>query len=105
MATSSRKVQAGLRPTREKLVAATCDILAAHGYEPRRHDGTVTLANCPFHALSSDHTDLVCGMNLALMDAVVARLGESKLTATLDSPPAAAVWCSRPADAPPYRFS
>lgn len=47
----------------------------------------VTLANCPFHALASEHTDLVCGMNLALMDAVVARLGESKLTATLDSAP------------------
>ena len=67
---------AGRRPNRERLVAATCETLALHGYEPRRDDDTVTLANCPFHALAAEHTELVCGMNLALIDALVASVGE-----------------------------
>ena len=33
-----------------------------------RTDGAVTLANCPFHALAREHTELVCGMNLRLLD-------------------------------------
>jgi predicted ArsR family transcriptional regulator len=74
---------AGRRPTRERLVAAACETLALHGYEPRRDDDTVTLANCPFHALAVEHTELVCGMNLALVDALVAPLGENTLTARL----------------------
>jgi predicted ArsR family transcriptional regulator len=29
------------------------------------------LRNCPFHALVAEHRDLVCGMNLALIEGVV----------------------------------
>lgn len=48
-------------------VQALIAVLREHGYEPRREDdGTVTLGNCPFHALAQDFVDLVCGMNLAL---------------------------------------
>ena len=43
------------------------DVLAAHGYEPRLRGRTVTLLNCPFHLLAQEHTELVCGMNLALL--------------------------------------
>lgn len=53
------------------------DALAPFGYEPRvAADGGehVTLRNCPFERLVGDHTDLVCGMNLAFVDAVVAAL-------------------------------
>jgi predicted ArsR family transcriptional regulator len=75
---------AGAGATREGLVSATCAMLAAHGFEPRRSEGTVTLANCPFHALASEHTELVCGMNLALIDGVVGKLERAALTATLD---------------------
>ena len=35
-----------------------------------------TLANCPFHALAQSHTDLVCQMNLALVDALVDEIGD-----------------------------
>jgi len=65
-------------------VASTCHALAVRGYEPRVNDGSITLANCPFHALAKDHTALVCGMNLALVGAITERLGEGTLTATLD---------------------
>lgn len=51
-------------------------------------DGDViTLANCPFDALARDHTELVCGMNLALIDAAVAGVGDTSLAARLDPAP------------------
>ena len=39
--------------------------LTTHGYEPRIKDAAILLANCPFDALAREHTELVCGMNLA----------------------------------------
>jgi predicted ArsR family transcriptional regulator len=47
-------------------------------------DSSVILVNCPFDALARDHTDLVCGMNLALLGAVADRVGDGTLTARLD---------------------
>jgi predicted ArsR family transcriptional regulator len=58
-------------------------VLAACGYEPHLHEDTITLRNCPFHALAQEHTELVCGMNLALVEAVTDRLG-GQLTPRLD---------------------
>ena len=46
--------------------------LEALGYEPHERDGVVELLNCPFHALAREHTALVCGMNLHLVDALLA---------------------------------
>lgn len=63
---------------------AACGVLTRLGYEPVLRDGEITLANCPFHALVADHTDLVCGLNLALLDAVAGELGPDRLTARLD---------------------
>ena len=60
-----------------------CHALTAHGYEPRQQGGSIVLANCPFHALARNHTELVCGMNLALVGAVAERLGKGALTARL----------------------
>lgn len=45
------------------------------GYEPVFEDDQVILANCPFHALAQDHTDLVCGMNEALLTGICQSLG------------------------------
>jgi predicted ArsR family transcriptional regulator len=46
-------------------------ILTDHGYEPRRVDHTVVMANCPFHALAVGHTELVCGLNHSLLSGFV----------------------------------
>ncbi len=54
--------------------AATCRVLAAHGYEPRIDGPQIALRNCPFHALAQEHTELVCGLNLALVGALTQRL-------------------------------
>ena len=51
--------------------------LAAHGYEPRAEATGRSLANCPFHALAREHTELVCGMNLDLITALLDELAAS----------------------------
>ena len=61
--------------------------LAGQGYEPYDDDGVVRMANCPFHQLAQGHTELVCGMNLALMRGVTDGLGESGLQPLLDPAP------------------
>lgn len=78
---------AGARPSRGRLVAATCAALTRQGYEPRMDGDMIALANCPFDALARDHTELVCGMNLALIDAAVAGVGDTSLAARLDPAP------------------
>jgi predicted ArsR family transcriptional regulator len=67
------------------------DVLAAEGYEPRTSaDGVIRVANCPFHALVDAHRDTVCGMNLALTEALCAELAPEELSARLDPQPG---WC------------
>ncbi|WP_217369112.1 helix-turn-helix transcriptional regulator [Nonomuraea antri] len=66
---------------------AVADTLARHGYEPRAgHEGLV-LANCPFHRLAQSYTELVCGMNLDLIDGVIERLCPGSLRARLNPGP------------------
>jgi predicted ArsR family transcriptional regulator len=49
----------------------TARVLERHGYEPQRSGSRVLLANCPFDRLATDHTDLVCNLNLALIGGVI----------------------------------
>ncbi len=68
-------------------LSTVCGLLADLGYEPRAEGDDVVLANCPFHALVADHTALVCGMNLALLDAVAGAAGPDGPHARLDPAP------------------
>lgn len=52
----------------------TAEVLGRYGYEPRTAAGEVCLANCPFDRLATRHTELVCGMNLALIGGVIEEL-------------------------------
>jgi predicted ArsR family transcriptional regulator len=63
--------------------------LRAHGFEPRQgSDGVIRLRNCPFRQLASDHRDLVCGMNLAMINGLVTGLGrDGELRPALDPAP------------------
>lgn len=65
------RARAGSRAGRQRLFAEMTGALAEQGYEPVAAGGEVRLRNCPFHALVSEHKDLVCGMNLALIEGVV----------------------------------
>lgn len=68
---------------RGRQLAAAAGLLAELGYEPRVERSSITLANCPFHQLASDYTELVCGMNVALIDGIIAGLDLPALQAQL----------------------
>ena len=56
------------------------DALARCGYAPADDGrGGLTLENCPFHALATRHTPLVCGANLALVEGVVEATGDDRM--------------------------
>ena len=47
-------------------------MLTQQGYEPcGGADGVIRLRNCPFHQLTEQHREVVCGMNLALVEGLV----------------------------------
>jgi predicted ArsR family transcriptional regulator len=72
-------------PDEDADVAGT---LAGHGYEPRLgDDGVIRLRNCPFHQLAEHHRDVVCGMNLGLIEGILAGLGAGGLRPVLDPRP------------------
>jgi predicted ArsR family transcriptional regulator len=81
------RATAGPEPTSERLVACTCQTLTENGYEPKRTNGTIVLRNCPFDALAREHTELVCGMNLVILDAATEQLPEISLVARLEPSP------------------
>ncbi len=56
-------------------VDALVSTLRKHGFEPRPEGETVVLANCPFHDLSREYTQLVCGMNLSLCQGIADAVG------------------------------
>jgi predicted ArsR family transcriptional regulator len=66
-----RELGAAAAATGEPGEQAVLRVLEEQGFEPRVEDGVVMLANCPFHALAQEHTELVCGMNLRLLDGVL----------------------------------
>ncbi len=64
----ARELGLGLGAT----AAALEDALTRCGYSPTDDgQGGLTLENCPFHALATRHTPLVCAANLALVQGVV----------------------------------
>ena len=63
-------------------------VLAQQGYEPcGGADGVIRLRNCPFHQLAEQHRELVCGMNLALVEGLVEGLGADGWHPALDPRP------------------
>jgi predicted ArsR family transcriptional regulator len=78
------RAAAGPRPSPQRLLACTCEALTENGYEAQRSGDTIVLRNCPFDALAREHTELVCGMNLAIMTAVTEQLQETVLAARLE---------------------
>jgi predicted ArsR family transcriptional regulator len=71
----------------EAATAALTAALKDHGYEPYDDGEAVRLRNCPFHHLAQRHLSLVCGMNLSLLVAAVARCPALPLSAVLEPRP------------------
>lgn len=64
-----------------------CAVLADAGYEPVVEEAGVALRNCPFDRLARTHRDLVCGLNVDLVQGVLDGLGCVDRTAVLDPRP------------------
>ena len=62
------------------------DVLAQRGYAPCAADDEIRMRNCPFHHLVDEHRELVCGLNLALLDELVGVL-DAGYRADLDPTP------------------
>lgn len=79
--------RAGPRAGRRRRREALQSVLRDAGYVPFEREGELRLLNCPFHELAQRHRDLTCGMNLALVQGLLAgaRLPES--AARLDRQP------------------
>jgi predicted ArsR family transcriptional regulator len=64
------------------------ELLAERGYEPWREGSAVRLRNCPFHVLAREFPPLVCGMNLALLEGMLAGASTGRgWTARMDPRP------------------
>jgi predicted ArsR family transcriptional regulator len=69
--------QCGRRPSRRRIREAALSLLRDRGFEPYMDsDGVVRLRNCPFHSLAADEPELVCGMNLSLIQGMADGLGD-----------------------------
>jgi predicted ArsR family transcriptional regulator len=82
--------------------ARVVEVLRQRAFEPEtRADGVTVLHNCPFHQLAQAHTELVCGMNLCMLDSFLTELGGLDLHAELE--PEGGYCCVRIHPTPPRR--
>jgi predicted ArsR family transcriptional regulator len=76
------------RPGARRLMEAAREVLAGLGFEPVAGDGAeLLLGNCPFHGLVATAPDLVCAMNQAFNQGLLAGLGGGPVRADLDLAP------------------
>jgi predicted ArsR family transcriptional regulator len=79
------KGRLGRRPSQAARRAGVIEQLRDHGFEPEvLDDGVTLLHNCPFHLLAQDHTQLICSMNLCLLDGLLGQVGDTGLSARLE---------------------
>jgi predicted ArsR family transcriptional regulator len=74
-------------PSRRRRVEQLTELLREHGYEPHAVGSTITLRNCPFHALAEEHRELICCMNLELLRGAVGAAGLEDDVARRDPAP------------------
>jgi len=74
--------------TRSRSLQGALGLLRDVGFEPERErGGKVVLKNCPFDALARQSREVVCGMNLALVQGMVAGLGLDDAEVALEPAP------------------
>jgi predicted ArsR family transcriptional regulator len=65
---------------------ALTDLLRSYGYAPIADDGELSLSNCPYEPLAEANRDLVCTMNLALVEGAAAGVGLRGVDCSLRAP-------------------
>jgi predicted ArsR family transcriptional regulator len=81
------RLRAGRRPTHDRLRSALRTVLEERGFESQLVNAELCLRNCPFDSLSDVYRDLVCPMNLAMMQGMLEGLGASGLEAAFEPRP------------------
>ena len=75
-------------PGSERALSIAEETLGEYGFEPYRDEsGSVSLRNCPFHRLSRQAPELVCGLNREFIDGVLRGLGNESVEAALEPTP------------------
>jgi predicted ArsR family transcriptional regulator len=73
-------------------------LLRDRGYEPFDDEGVLRLRNCPFHTVAQSHPEVVCDMNLNLVEGLIAGL-DLDVRATLEPGSGRCCVAIRPANA------
>ena len=81
------RARLGRPASAEQQVDAIAEALDRYGYEPQCDEEAMRLRNCPFDSLAQGHRELVCGMNLNLVEGVVDGIGADDLEACRQSRP------------------
>ena len=85
---SEARRRAGARPKKAALMGIALTVLSEYGFEPfLGTQGDILLRNCPFDAAVEVSKEIVCGMNLRLMEGLVAGLRLAGVSARLDPKP------------------
>ncbi len=88
--------------SKESGQTAMSAVLTEHGFEPfAGDDGSVALRNCPFHQLAEHHREIVCTMNLALIEGVASGIGADDARPALEPVPGRCCVVVRTGQAPP----
>jgi predicted ArsR family transcriptional regulator len=69
------------------LLEAAEAALDREGFAPHREGARICLANCPFDAVARRHRDVVCPMNLAMLEGFLSAAGIRDVEARLDPAP------------------
>ena len=83
----ARAVGAGLARRDPGPGGSLLGVLEGVGFEPAQQGEAIVLRNCPFHELARQHTELVCGMNLHLLEGLLDGWGGTGMTARLAPAP------------------
>ena len=76
---SGRVMRSPLTSSRHCEAADTCHVVTTAA--------PIELRNCPFHAVARDHTEVLCGLNLGLVEGVLPGWGDTDAHADLDPYP------------------
>ncbi len=79
--------EARRRSARGGIRDALVSVLRDAGYAPFEREGELRMLNCPFHELAQRHRAVTCGMNLALLQGLMAGAGLPSEGARLDVQP------------------
>ena len=80
-----RDLAAAVRGDASGWEQALLGLLQSRGYEPfAAEPGIVRLRNCPFDDVAARHPELVCALNLALIEGMLAGLRSDPGNALLD---------------------